>query len=157
MEKISWDDDEILDIDSNSIIFFLFLLVDFKENPALFKKLELAKMYLTNSFSSFLPPYSFHSKISRWVAKHSGTELGWFHESGNSSAFRMNVCKKTIMDNIMKFFSMITPSKLHEGKYKPCRWKELLDWENFEVKTLVVLTSLPRPQFLSYIPEADRS
>lgn len=98
MEKSSWDEVETLDIDSNSFTIFsisFILQVDFIENRALFKHLELAKIYFMASFSLDRPTYPVHSKISRWFEQQLGTELGSFHDSEKSSSSRINGCEPT--------------------------------------------------------------
>lgn len=74
--KRSLDFVETLNIDFNSFTIFSFsswLNSDLNVIFALIKHFEFARMYLTSSSSSLLPPYSIHSKIARWNDKHLGT------------------------------------------------------------------------------------
>ena len=73
---------------NSSMIKFLFSRSGFTEIIAFLKRLELARIYITNSFSSSLPPYSLNSKNLSCDDKHPGIEFGWFHESGIPSGVK---------------------------------------------------------------------
>lgn len=86
---ISWDSVETLGISSKVSIKDscqrVSKLVELREIVAVFKHLELARMYVKNCSSPSVDPYSIHSKNSSCDDKHPGTELGCFHESGKSA------------------------------------------------------------------------
>lgn len=70
-------DEALRDKDNSWSICSLFLgSVDLAVKLAFFKQTAVFKRYVESSFSSCVPPYFIHSKVSRFEDKHFGTELG---------------------------------------------------------------------------------